>query len=63
MIIMYFEMNILYFSFSAAINSTEQLTQKDKDNTYVVELKDLKKHIEAGEYDPYNFRDIEHPTT
>lgn len=56
-------MTISYFSFSAAINSTEQLTHKDKDNTYVVELKDLKKHIETGEYDPYSFREIEHPTT
>ncbi|KAJ8959322.1 hypothetical protein NQ318_022008 [Aromia moschata] len=52
-----------YSSFSAAISSTEQLTHKNKDNLHVVELNDLKKSLEAGEYDPYSYRDIEHPTT
>lgn len=52
-----------YSSFSAAISSTEQLTHKDKDNSHTVELKELRKSLEAGEYDPYEFRDVEHPTT
>lgn len=51
------------FSFSAAISSTEQLTHKDKDNSHTVELKELRKSLEAGEYEPYDFRDVEHPTT
>ncbi|KAJ8919875.1 hypothetical protein NQ315_006404 [Exocentrus adspersus] len=50
-------------TFSAAISSTEQLTHKDKDNSHTVELKEIQKSIEAGEYDPYDFRDVEHPTT
>nr|XP_023021377.1 proton-coupled amino acid transporter-like protein CG1139 [Leptinotarsa decemlineata] len=53
----------LYFSFSAAINSREILTQRDKDNIYTVELKDLRKSIEAGEYDPHKHREAEHATT
>ncbi|XP_074028144.1 proton-coupled amino acid transporter-like protein acs [Leptinotarsa decemlineata] len=52
-----------YSSFSAAINSREILTQRDKDNIYTVELKDLRKSIEAGEYDPHKHREAEHATT
>ncbi|CAH1119692.1 unnamed protein product [Phaedon cochleariae] len=52
-----------YNSFSAAINSREILTTKEKDNTYTVELRDLRKSLEAGDYDPFNYREIEHPTT
>uniref|UniRef100_V5I8Q8 Proton-coupled amino acid transporter 4 n=1 Tax=Anoplophora glabripennis TaxID=217634 RepID=V5I8Q8_ANOGL len=55
--------NDSYSSFSAAISSTEQLTHKSKDNSHTVELKDLRKSLEAGEYDPFDFRDVEHPTT
>ncbi|RZC32530.1 proton-coupled amino acid transporter 4 [Asbolus verrucosus] len=50
-------------SFTPALNSTEDLCQKDGKN-YVVEMKDLKKAEEAnGEYEPYLHRDVEHPTT
>nr|XP_023021376.1 proton-coupled amino acid transporter-like protein CG1139 [Leptinotarsa decemlineata] len=52
-----------YNSFSAAINSREILTHKDKSNTYSIALNDLKKSAEVGDYEPYNYRDTEHPTT
>ncbi|CAH1119693.1 unnamed protein product [Phaedon cochleariae] len=48
-----------YSSFSAAINSREILTPTN--NAY--ELKDLRKSQEADDYDPFNHREIEHPTT
>ncbi|CAH1100998.1 unnamed protein product [Psylliodes chrysocephalus] len=52
-----------YSSFSGAIHSREQLNPK-RSTSFTVELKDVKKKsIEAGEYDPYNFREVEHPTT
>ncbi|XP_066147987.1 proton-coupled amino acid transporter-like protein CG1139 isoform X3 [Euwallacea fornicatus] len=49
-------------SFSAAINSREQLTPKANAHTYAIELSELKRK-EAGAYDPYDHSDIEHPTT
>lgn len=50
-------------SFSAAINSREQLTTKTKDN-FVVELKELKKaQVTNADYEPYDFREVEHPTS
>ncbi|XP_056631414.1 proton-coupled amino acid transporter-like protein CG1139 [Diorhabda sublineata] len=53
-----------YSSFAGAISSREQLTHKDKDNGInPVELKDFQKSIEAGEYDPYIYREVKHPTT
>lgn len=53
-----------YNSFAGAISSREQLTHKDKDNGInPVELKVFQKSIEAGEYDPYLCREVEHPTT
>ncbi|XP_056631253.1 proton-coupled amino acid transporter-like protein CG1139 [Diorhabda sublineata] len=53
-----------YSSFAGAISSREQLTHKDKDNAInPVELRDFQKSIEAGEYDPYLCREVEHPTT
>ncbi|CAG9856128.1 unnamed protein product [Phyllotreta striolata] len=51
-----------YNSFSGAVNSREQLTGKPSTN-YPIELKDVQKSVEAGEYNPYNFRQVEHPTT
>ncbi|XP_030745997.1 proton-coupled amino acid transporter-like protein CG1139 isoform X3 [Sitophilus oryzae] len=49
-------------NFSAAINSRELLTPKDNAHTYILELNELKKK-EAGEYNPHEYADIEHPTT
>uniref|UniRef100_A0A6P7FD20 Proton-coupled amino acid transporter-like protein CG1139 n=1 Tax=Diabrotica virgifera virgifera TaxID=50390 RepID=A0A6P7FD20_DIAVI len=41
-----------------------QLARHSKDNGFfTVELNDRKKSLEAGEYDPYRWRDVEHPTT
>ncbi|XP_066147986.1 proton-coupled amino acid transporter-like protein CG1139 isoform X2 [Euwallacea fornicatus] len=54
--------NDSYNSFSAAINSREQLTPKANAHTYAIELSELKRK-EAGAYDPYDHSDIEHPTT
>ncbi|XP_076264058.1 proton-coupled amino acid transporter-like protein acs isoform X2 [Rhynchophorus ferrugineus] len=49
-------------NFSAAINSREQLTPKENAHTYVLELNELKRK-EAGEYNPHENIEIEHPTT
>ncbi|XP_050307347.1 proton-coupled amino acid transporter-like protein CG1139 isoform X3 [Anthonomus grandis grandis] len=49
-------------TFSAAINSREQLTPKTNAHTYAIELSEIKRK-EAGDYDPYDHSDIEHPTT
>uniref|UniRef100_A0AAR5P3D5 Amino acid transporter transmembrane domain-containing protein n=1 Tax=Dendroctonus ponderosae TaxID=77166 RepID=A0AAR5P3D5_DENPD len=49
-------------NFSAAINSREQLTPKTNAQSYAIELNELKRK-EAGDYDPYDHSDIEHPTT
>ncbi|ENN83228.1 hypothetical protein YQE_00413, partial [Dendroctonus ponderosae] len=54
--------NDSYNSFSAAINSREQLTPKTNAQSYAIELNELKRK-EAGDYDPYDHSDIEHPTT
>ncbi|XP_050307270.1 proton-coupled amino acid transporter-like protein CG1139 isoform X2 [Anthonomus grandis grandis] len=54
--------NDSYNSFSAAINSREQLTPKTNAHTYAIELSEIKRK-EAGDYDPYDHSDIEHPTT
>ncbi|XP_030745996.1 proton-coupled amino acid transporter-like protein CG1139 isoform X2 [Sitophilus oryzae] len=54
--------NDSFNSFSAAINSRELLTPKDNAHTYILELNELKKK-EAGEYNPHEYADIEHPTT
>ncbi|KAL1517833.1 hypothetical protein ABEB36_001548 [Hypothenemus hampei] len=55
--------NDSYNSFSAAINSREQLTPKANAHTYAIELNELKRKEAAGDYDPYDHSDIEHPTT
>ncbi|KAG5876330.1 hypothetical protein JTB14_004985 [Gonioctena quinquepunctata] len=49
--------NIYENFFSAAINSREVLTHKD------TELRDLKKSLEAGDYEPFNYREIAQPTS
>ncbi|XP_076264059.1 proton-coupled amino acid transporter-like protein acs isoform X3 [Rhynchophorus ferrugineus] len=54
--------NDSFNSFSAAINSREQLTPKENAHTYVLELNELKRK-EAGEYNPHENIEIEHPTT
>ncbi|CAG9761642.1 unnamed protein product [Ceutorhynchus assimilis] len=54
--------NDSYNSFSAAINSREQLTPRANAHSYAIELSELKRK-EAGDYDPYDHSDIEHPTT
>ncbi|XP_023014367.1 proton-coupled amino acid transporter-like protein acs [Leptinotarsa decemlineata] len=48
---------------SAVINARDTSTHESQGKSHTVEIKDLKKSVEAGEYDPYNNREVEHPTT